>query len=108
MWQTLAVYPNVAKGCEVSIGALVEDCNEVVPRSIAIGKCVQIFANTLAECLLAHNLNELLHHHRGLVVDDISVDKTCILEIVEWLAYRCGAERVIFGKRTTSIVLHKG
>ena len=95
---TFFVDPGPAEAAQVGRGEAVEDAYEVIPGGVAVGIPFQVGLYALAEGIAAHDLYEFFHHYRGLVVDDLTVDKSGIAQIGQFLGYGYGALGAVFAQ----------
>ena len=83
---TLPVHPNIAESGQIRFCLAIEDGYQVVPSGIAVSVCLQVFPDAFLISLFTHDFHQFLHHDGSLVVDDVSVNQSCIAKIVQRLA----------------------
>ena len=81
---------------QVQRRALIHDPNKIVPDRIAIGIGAEVFLQALAEKIFAHDGFQLFHDHRGFLVNDPSIDRARVFEVVQRLLDAMGAFRAVF------------
>ena len=85
----------------------VEDLDEFVPCGIAEGELFQVALQADAECLFSHLFFEFPHHHGCLVVDDVSVEQPCLVQILQLLLDGVGALGAVHGVSRDVVVLEE-
>ena len=87
-WHTATFHPCLAKLPDATLRRFaVEDVDKLIPCSIAIGILMQILADPVSQRLLSHLLLQLAHHDWCLAVDDVAIEQSSLVEVVERLLY---------------------
>ena len=64
---------------------------QVIPGGVVIRIVFQIDAQSVSQGIISHLLFQFPHHDRCLVIDDISVEQTGLVQVIQRLLYRMGA-----------------
>ena len=69
----------------------IEDVDELVPGGIAVSKSAQIGLQPVLQLALSHALLQLAHHDGSLVIDDVAIEQTGLVEVGQRLLDGVGA-----------------
>ena len=62
--------------------------NQVIPGGVTVSITVQVAAQTVPQVFLSFLFLELAHHDGGLVINDVAVEQTSLIQVIKGLLNR--------------------